>query len=436
MGFRLDDILNCVDNGSLKLDDACRAIAGAAREHPDAVQLWPMLIEARVTQQRLSAAAARALTEALQNFEPEKTLWLRPAKSRRANEQKPPAMPIAKKDNARVENTEQLRSLLWDAERNVAALKREPAIVQKIPTPAAPPRTRPGMLPALPALELGTVLKNRYRLESRLGYGGIGQVFSAIDMEVERNRGDDPRVTVKVVAVDLRREPQALMSMKMAVAKIKSLRHKNIVRTIAVDSDGERLFITMEPLVGRWLGERIRSVRDVGVSLDTAWPIIEQIASGLAYAHENGIVHSDLSPYAVFLSSDGTPKIMGFGLIHALPTSNEALDLMDTMTLRAYTEAYAANTWATHATPHPADDLYPLGVIAYELLTGKHPFQRCSLRTARQRNLPLVPVPGLKRRAAKLIEHCLSFERNDRPDDAAGFLNRMYGSAWLRLLFG
>src|SRR5215831_19679070 len=192
------------------------------------------------------------------------------------------------------------------------------------------------------------------------------------------------------------------MAMKLAVAKIKFLDHKNIVRTYGVESDDQRLFVTMEPLVGRWLGERIRSTRDVGIARSVALPIIEGIAKGLAYAHAQGIVHSDLSPYAVFLAADGTPKIMGFGLVHALPTSNEAMDLMDTMTLRAYSEAYAANTWATHATPHPADDLYPLGVIAYELLTGKHPFQRCSLRTARQRKLPLVPIPGLKRRAAKL----------------------------------
>jgi serine/threonine protein kinase len=288
----------------------------------------------------------------------------------------------------------------------------------------------------LPAPELGTVIKNRYRLDTHLGYGGIGQVFGATDLEAEARGRRDPGVTIKLVAVDLQREPQALMALQNVVAKTKSLRHSNIVSVFGVEHDNNRLFIIMEPMKGRWLGDQIRQVRKVGVSQEIAWPIIQGIANGLAYAHDQGIVHSDLSPYAVFLTDAGTPKIMGFGLIHALPTSNEAMDLLDTMTLRAYSEAYTADTWATHATPHPADDLYPLGAIAYELLTGAHPFRRYSLTTARQKNLTWAPIPNLNRRATKLIARCLSFERAERPKDATRFVKRMRGPAWLRLFVG
>ncbi len=446
MASQLDDILTSLIDGATTVDEACRAIAAAARSNPSGTQLWPMLIEARVTQQQITSAIGRALCEALENFEPEKTMWLAPSTAAppradllRAPPSKSasPAPTIVTKqvaDKRTIESAEQLRAFLWDAPASTAP--RGDAGVDRVPVLAPPPRVKPNSAPVLPPLELGAVIKNRYRLDSHLGYGGIGQVFSATDLEAERLRKGDPRVTLKLIAVDLKREPQALMAMKIAVARIRSLRHPNIVTTYGVETDNDRLFVTMEPLFGRWLGERIRAVRNVGVSQDVAWPIIEGIASGLAYAHERDIVHSDLSPYAVFIANDGTPKIMGLGLVHALPTSNEAMDLLDTMTLRAYSEAYTANVWATHGTPHPADDLYPLGVIAYELLTGKHPFQRVSLTTARQKSLPLVPIPGLKRRAAKLIAHCLSFERNERPDDAVHFLQRMHGPAWLRYLFG
>jgi non-specific serine/threonine protein kinase len=142
-----------------------------------------------------------------------------------------------------------------------------------------------------------------------------------------------------------------------------------------------------------------------------------------------------LSPHAVFVTEDGTPKIMGFGLVHAVPNSNESLDVLDTLTLRAYTEAYTADPWAQQGTPHTADDLYPLGVIAYEMLAGAHPFQRCTLAVARQRGLQFAPIAGLNRRARTLIERCLSFERKVRPQDGALFLKRMRPNVIHRLLF-
>ncbi len=463
MASQLDEILNSVIGGQRTLDEACRAIAIAVSADPAGTQLWPMLIEARVTQQQITPTVGRALTEALENFEPEKTMWLAPSKVDQAAQSsdaksvqlrgdvlRTPGSKasgskasVANIETTRIDNPEQLRAFLWDHLGSAPGDPRDDiessakvTSIMEIPALAPPPRPMPGVTPALPPIELGSVIKGRYRLEAQLGFGGIGQVFSAVDLEAERQGHRDPRLTLKLIAVDLKREPQALMAMKIAVARIKNLRHPNIVTTYGVETDNDRMFVTMEPLFGRWLGERIRAVRNVGVSEEVAWPIIEGVAIGLSFAHERGIVHSDLSPYAVFLSDDGTPKIMSFGLIHALPTSNEAMDLLDTMTLRAYSEAYTANVWATHGTPQPADDLYPLGVIAYELLTGKHPFQRCSLTTARQKNLALTPIPGVKRRASKLLAHCLSFERRDRPSNATRFLSRLRGPSWLRFLFG
>lgn len=445
MASQLEEILSSLAGGKMPLDDACRALTQAARANPSGTQLWPMLIEARVTQNEITPAIGRALCEALENFEPEKTMWLAPAKKNApavtgGEILRTPASRSEKSGQSSISATgagpqtpEQLRAFLWDEPGKKGASK---SASDSIPTLAPPPRAMPGTAPVMPPLELGTVIKNRYRLESHLGFGGIGQVFSAIDLEAGKRSGSDPRVTLKMIAVDLKREPQAHMAMKIAVSKIKPLRHPNVVTTIGVEADNDRLFVVMEPLFGRWLGERLRSVRNVGMSQEVAWPIIEGIANGLAYAHRHGIVHSDLSPYSIFIANDGTPKIMSFGLVHALPTSNEAMDLLDTMTLRAYSEAYTANVWATHGTPHPSDDLYPLGVIAYELLSGKHPFQRTSLTVARQKGMQIETIPGLKRRAAKLIAHCLSFEGKYRPSDGDRFLRRMQGPAWLRYLFG
>ena len=80
MPSQLEEILSSIAGGRMTLDDACRALTQAARANPSGTQLWPMLIEARVTQNEITAAVGRALCEALENFEPEKTMWLAPAK--------------------------------------------------------------------------------------------------------------------------------------------------------------------------------------------------------------------------------------------------------------------------------------------------------------------------------------------------------------------
>jgi hypothetical protein len=418
-----------------------------------------MLIESRVTQQLLSQATGRSLLDALESFEPEKTMWLAPPSVEKPNvkaDERKPASPPAhdllrtpKREEkvsaphaavipSNLQDAEQLRAFLWDrpATAGQGGGPLDNVAWVDNPAPQSPPRPMPNAAPTLPPMELGAVVKGRYRLEAHLGFGGIGQVFKALDLELERAGHKNAFVTLKQIAVDLRHEPGALSAMQSAVQKIKSLRHPNIVSTYDVVADAERLCVIMEPLSGRWLGDLVRQVRGSGVARELAWPIVEGIAEGLAFAHELDIVHSDLSPYSVFLTETGQAKIMGFGLIHALPTSNEAMDLLDTMTLRAYSEAYTSDTWATHGTPQPADDLYPLGVIAYELFTGKHPFQRQSLTTARQKNLAYEPAKQLDSRARKLIDRCLSFERAERPKNGARFIERLQGPQWLRALFG
>jgi hypothetical protein len=454
---RLDEILTALASGRSNLDETCRAISAAARKDPDGTRMWSMLIDSRVAQQKISAAQGRALLDALESYEPEKTLWIEAPAAKPADKsvdkkastpvERPEQLPSSTRSTAItqpiIQDAEQLRAFLWDqpiANAKHIGTPEAPRWMTpesaSAPTRVPPPRPKPGVKPAIEAPELGTLIKNRYRLEAHLGFGGIGQVYRALDVAAQSAGSPNPYLTLKFIAVDLNREPQAHYALRNAVNRVKPLRHPNMVDTYGIENDNERLFVTMQPLAGRWLGELIREVRSAGMTYNIAWPIVAGIAKGLAYAHNHGLVHADLSPYSVFITEDGTPKIMGFGFIHALPTSNEAMDLLDTMTLRAYSEAYTADTWATHATPHPADDLYPLGVIAYELLTGKHPFKRQSLTTARQRQMKFEPIPDLNRSASKLIARCLSFDRTERPKNALRFLASMSPLGLVRLMFG
>jgi serine/threonine protein kinase len=187
--------------------------------------------------------------------------------------------------------------------------------------------------------------------------------------------------------------------------------------------------MTMELLKGRSLDAIVREARGKGNGAAVTLPIIRGIAEGLAYAHRKGIVHSDLKPGNIFIAEDGTAKILDFGIARAVPSSvtEENKDEFDAGSLGAYTEAYATDEMVAGVDPHTADDMYALGIIAYELVTGFHPYQRHSAPNARKLGIKPASLKGLKRKQARAIESCLSFERKDRPQNASEFLKAFRG---------
>jgi predicted Ser/Thr protein kinase len=278
-------------------------------------------------------------------------------------------------------------------------------------------------------LQPGSVIKKRFVLETMLGKGGMGLVFGAIDRRKEEARDPNPRVALKVLNADFQRHPQAFMALQREARKAQTLAHPNVVTVFDFDRDGDAVYMTMELLQGRSLDSMTREARGKGIKREVALPIIRGIAEGLAYAHRKGIVHSDLKPGNVFITEDGTAKILDFGIARAVPSINTeaSRDVFDAGSLGAYTEAYATDEMIDGVDPHPADDMYALGIIAYELLTGFHPYQRHSAPGARKLGLKPAPLKGLKRKEMHAIESCLSLERKRRPQDAAAFLKLFRG---------
>lgn len=278
-------------------------------------------------------------------------------------------------------------------------------------------------------LEPGSVIKQRFVLEKMLGRGGMGLVFGAVDRRKLEARDPNPRVALKVLNAEFAHHPQSFMALQREARKAQTLAHPNVVTVFDFDRDGDTVYMTMELLEGRSLDSIVREKRGLGNSPEVAIPIVLGIAEGLAYAHRKGIVHSDLKPGNVFIAEDGTAKILDFGIARAVPSSitEQNRDEFDAGSLGAYTEAYATDEMVAGVDPHPADDMYALGLIAYELVTGFHPYQRHSAPNARKLGLKPASIKGLKRKQARAIESCLSFERKDRPQNAAEFLKAFRG---------
>jgi serine/threonine protein kinase len=283
-------------------------------------------------------------------------------------------------------------------------------------------------------LQAGSVVKKRFVLEKLIGKGGMGLVFCALDRRKVEASDPNPRVALKMLNADFQRHPQSLIALQREARKAQTLAHPNVVTVFDFDRDGDAVYMTMELLKGRALEAFVREGRGKGIEPAIALPIIRGIAEGLAYAHRKGIVHSDLKPGNIFILEDGTPKILDFGIARAVPNaaSNEAPDLFDAGSLGAYTEAYATDEMVDGVDPHPADDMYALGIIAYELLTGFHPYQRHSAPKARELGVRPPPLKGLKLREARALERCLSFERKQRPQNAAEFLKLFRGVTLLQ----
>jgi serine/threonine protein kinase len=173
---------------------------------------------------------------------------------------------------------------------------------------------------------------------------------------------------------------------------------------------------------------------------EQARPLIKGMAEGLAYAHRKGIVHSDFKPANVFITRDGTPKVLDFGIARAVKRAEDVLGgaqvQEDDSILSGYTVAYAAPQAIADLPPDTSDDVFSLGLVAYELLTGKHPFDRLSAEEARQRKASLEPIPGLRRHEWKALEKALAFERADRWPDAGAFLKALQGVTRLQWVLG
>jgi serine/threonine protein kinase len=257
----------------------------------------------------------------------------------------------------------------------------------------------------------------------------MGLVFGAIDRRKQEARDPNPHVALKVLNADFQRHPQSFMALQREARKAQTLAHPNVVTVFDFDRDGDVVYMTMELLKGRTLDSIAREARGKGIKSDVALPIIRGIAEGLAYAHKKGIVHSDLKPGNIFIAEDHTPKILDFGIARAVPSSvtEENPDVFDAGSLGAYTEAYATDEMVEGVDPHPTDDMYALGIIAYELLTGVHPYQRHSAPNARKLGIRFAPLKGVKRKEANAIERCLSFDRKLRPQNAGEFLKLFRG---------
>ena len=294
---------------------------------------------------------------------------------------------------------------------------------------AGPPTARSAASPVddRASVTLGRVLRDRYVLEKRLGSGGMGTVFKALD----RYRSDLPEanryVAIKILHQKSDDRVELLDNLRREFYCTQMLSHRNIIKVYELDRDGDLDFFTMELLEGELLSSVTERLHPLPMSRAHAWAIIREIGAGLAHAHARNVVHTDLKPHNIMITSAGEVRILDFG---ASSTSmRQGSDVLSRRNaLSAITPAYACCELLAGRSADPRDDIYAFACIAYELLAGSHPFQRRPSTVAR--DLGVVPQrpPGLSGRQWRALQMGLSWHRAGRSVTAQAWLDRMHAA--------
>ena len=276
---------------------------------------------------------------------------------------------------------------------------------------------------------VGDTLNGRFVLEECLGFGGMGMVFKALDLRKMEASDRNPYIAIKVLNVQFRGHPKSLIALQREAKKAQKLAHPNIVTVYDFDRDGAMVYLTMEYLSGQPLSRTLRTQDFKGMPCAKALPIITGMAKALAYAHERGFVHCDLKPANVFLTDAGEVKVIDFGISRVFQKPDEEVEatIFDPGTLGGMTPAYASPEMLEHREPDPRDDIYALACISYELLTGRHPFERLTATQAKTAGSKLRRPAKLPRRQWRALKEALSFDRETRTPSVERFLQEMRG---------
>ncbi|HEX2952112.1 MAG TPA: protein kinase [Armatimonadota bacterium] len=212
---------------------------------------------------------------------------------------------------------------------------------------------------------LGTSLNNRYRLEAEIGHGGMGVVYRARDLSLNRP------VAIKVLPPEFTLDEQFLFRFKNEVLNVARLDHPNIVQVYDVGQDGNTNYYVMQLVEGSDLHTEI--VRRGRFSLEEAIGIIDQVASALDYAHQQGIIHRDIKPDNILIDRKGSPRVVDFGIAKTVEGTRMTGGMIGT-------PEYMSPEQARGEALDGRADQYALAIVVYEMLTGTTPFRSDTAR--------------------------------------------------------
>ncbi len=267
---------------------------------------------------------------------------------------------------------------------------------------------------------IGTVVGS-YKITEKIGEGGMGAVFKGIDLMLERD------VAIKMLRPELSSQPQVVERFRSEAVTLAKLNHPNIATLFSFVRQGEDFFMVMEFVRGRTLEALIR--RTGAMSADNAVGLFSQALEGIDHAHRMGIVHRDIKPANMMLTESGTLKVMDFGIARVLGTSRMTKqgNIVGTIEYMSPEQVRGQETDAR-------SDIYSLGILLYEMITGRVPFTSDSEYDLMRMQIEDAPEPPRSFTAQiplgieQAIMRALAKKAEARFQGAAEFRNALLGA--------
>jgi serine/threonine protein kinase/lipopolysaccharide biosynthesis regulator YciM len=265
-------------------------------------------------------------------------------------------------------------------------------------------------------LTRGTLFADRYEIIEKIGLGGMGRVYRVEDNQIHEE------IALKLIRPEISLEPKTIVRFKNELKIARKVTHRNVCRMFDIGEEDGKHFITMEYVSGENLKSMIRMSGHLGIG--TALNIAKQICEGLNEAHRFGIIHRDLKPSNIMIDRSGLAKIMDFGIARA-----ETSDGITRDGVAVGTPHYMSPEQIDGKPVDQRSDIYSLGIILYEMLTGKLPFGGDSTLSIAVKHLndpprsPLVLNPQIPKDLNALILKCLAKAKEERYESAQELLS-------------